>query len=84
MNKDDGPVDKYFYEVDEEAEDWGGSSAEVYYVNNFQERITIGFIGSDPEDNTYYRAYSWVVPALNAAYNRGFLAGVNFEVLGVE
>lgn len=32
---------------------------------------TVGSIGGEPEDNTYYRTYSWVVPALNEAYQRG-------------
>lgn len=80
MNKAGGPMEKYFYEVEED--DWGDSSAEVYFVNDFEERVVIGYIGSDPEDNTYYRAYSWVVPRLNEAYNKGFAAGMNSRCCG--
>lgn len=50
--------------------DWGDSYASICRVDG-DEKIEVGWIGGEPEDNTYYRTYAWILPALNEAYNLG-------------
>ena len=64
MNKH---TDRYILETYEN--DWN-DYATVYWVKG-DTREEIGMIGGEPEDNTYYRDYAWIVPALNEAYQRG-------------
>ena len=33
--------------------------------------LVLGWDGGEPEDQTLYRDWEWVVPALNAAYAKG-------------
>lgn len=60
------------YDYDESDEE---GSATVVRVNEDGTKTEIGWIGGEPEDNTYYRTYSWVVDALNDAHKIGFRMG---------
>lgn len=72
---------RYVVEVAEEDEDededgWGESEfATVYRINDDGTKTEVGWIGGEPEDNTYYRRYSWIVGALNDAYELGIEKG---------
>lgn len=65
---------KYELEIDEDNE-WDEGGAAVVRVDPDGSKVEVGWIGSEPEDNTYYRAYSWIVGALNEAYQLGFQTG---------
>lgn len=64
---------KYILEIDEEEDAYYGESmgATIIRVDWDGTRTEVGFIGSEPEDNTHFRAYSWILPELNEAYRRG-------------
>lgn len=64
----------YIMETDED-DDWSHGCATIIRVNEDGSRTEVGWIGSEPEDNTYYRAYSWILPELNEAYRQGIEAG---------
>lgn len=71
-------------EEDEENEDddygWGDNDrATVVRHNEDGTKTEVGWIGGEPEDNTYYRTYSWIVGALNDAYKLGRQHGAKSE-----
>lgn len=69
-------------EEDEDEEDDGWTDREfaiVYRLNDDGTKTSVGWIGGEPEDNTYYRSYSWVEDALNDAYNLGVKDGIEKE-----
>jgi hypothetical protein len=59
--------DTYRHEVVERIPDGKGS---------FKERV-LGMDGGEPEDQTLYRNWSWVVEALNKAYEDGVDEGAS-------
>lgn len=63
---------RYFLETeDEDEDDWDSPYALVFRQNDDGTKTQVGRIGGDPEDNSYYRTYSWIVEALNDAYELG-------------
>lgn len=66
------------YTLKEVEDDWS-SYAEVIRINADGSEEEVGWIGGEPEDNTYYRTYSWIVPALNDAYKLGLKEGARRE-----
>lgn len=60
----------YIMEVEED-DGWDSGFATIVRIDHDGSRTEVGWIGSEPEDNTYYRAYSWILPELNAAYQQG-------------
>lgn len=68
----------YILEADDE-DGWEPDFATIIRINNDGSRTEVGWIGSEPEDNTYYRAYSWILPELNAAYELGIRDGAKRE-----
>ncbi len=62
------------YELEIEESDWN-EFATVVRVEDDGTRVEVGWFGGEPEDQTYYRNYAWVVPALNDAYNLGLKVG---------
>lgn len=67
-------------EEDEEEDRWYESEyATVYRINADGSRTEVGWIGGEPEDNTYYRDYGWVEGALNEAYQLGLKDGARRE-----
>lgn len=64
---------QYIIEVEEVDEDawYVDDHATVVRVDADGTRTEVGWIGGEPEDNTHYRNYSWIVPELNDAYRRG-------------
>ncbi len=66
----------------EDDEDWYYGDSESATVVRHEEdgtKTEIGWIGGEPEDNTYYRTYSWIVGALNDAYKLGRQHGAKTE-----
>ena len=71
-------LSKEIYFVEEDEDDWY-PSATVYRKELDGASVEVGWIGGEPEDNTYYRTYSWIVPALNEAYQLGIKEGQRRE-----
>ena len=69
--------DKFILETEED--DWGEDSAIIYRLEADGSRTEVGWFGGEPEDNTYYRTYSWVLGALNEAYKLGLKDGAKRE-----
>lgn len=68
------------YVMEVEENEWSGEEyATIIRVDQDGSRTEVGWIGSEPEDNTHYRAYSWILPELNAAYKLGLKDGAKRE-----
>ena len=63
--------------VEEEEDDWDYGA--IAYMVDGDEKTEIGWFGGEPEDNTHYRQYSWVIGALNEAYKLGVQDGIRKE-----
>lgn len=48
----------------------------ILFDNNDKPIKLIGTDGGEPEDQTLYRDWKWVVDALNEAYNLGYTKGI--------
>lgn len=64
---------KVEYKVIPDEGDYNEGCAAVVRVGTVDGAIDeeVGWIGGEPEDNTYYRTYAWIVGALNDAYKLG-------------
>ena len=56
-------------EIIETEQDWDSGKSEMsVYLNGTL--VSDGFFGGEPEDNTSYRTYYWVVPLITKLANR--------------
>ena len=70
------------YVIHEEKDAWDYYATVVILDDENNVVDEVGWFGGEPEDNTHYRDYVWVVPALNDAYLRGIEEGLRRANLG--